>query len=93
MAANLPPRVKKLIVRQMRRGRYKSEGDVLMDALELLDLRNDEFDASLEAMRAGVRRGLADAKAGRTVPIERVTVDSVRTLAKSTAARKLRKSA
>jgi Arc/MetJ-type ribon-helix-helix transcriptional regulator len=94
MAKKPSPKVQKLLAKQMRGGRYKSESDVLLDALELLDLRNSELDAHLEAMRAGVRRGLADSKAGRTVPSEEVTVESIRALAKFRAGqRKLRKSA
>lgn len=91
---SLSPKLRKLVDGVLRSGRYRTEGDVLSDALELLAAKNAEHDAALESLRAGVRRGLADVKAGRVVPAELLTVESVMApVRKRRAHRRPRKSA
>jgi Arc/MetJ-type ribon-helix-helix transcriptional regulator len=74
---NLPPKLRKIVDRALRSGRYRTENEVLADALELMAAKNAEHDAYLESLRAGARRGMADVKAGRVIPAELVTVDSI----------------
>ena len=69
MAYEFPPDVEERIRKQMTDGNYKSEDDVLRDALEALAARN----ADLVAIQAGVD----DMEAGRTRPLSDVA-DEIR---------------
>ena len=56
----LSPRLRKLIASEMAAGDYKSQSALLVDALGAL--------ADRRAAIEGIRRGLADARAGRQRP-------------------------
>ena len=71
MAIKLSIKLKRVIARQMRTGRYRSEKAVLEDALSVIDALNRRFDANqhsdtLRGLDASIELGLADARAGRT---------------------------
>ena len=55
------PDVERLVSEQMRQGAYKSEDDLLRDALRALAERNDTF--------AAIRAGIEDMEAGRVMPL------------------------
>ena len=94
--SNIPlsGRWKKVVDSHVASGRYESAREVVEDAIALFDQTERQFQAQLESMRVGVRRGLADAKAGRMTPIKDVTLESVRAMAKfRSKPRRARKSA
>jgi antitoxin ParD1/3/4 len=70
MAYQFPPDVEKLLQEQMAVGDYRSEDDVLRDALKALYERRRAVLEEDPAVVEGIRRGLADMKAGRSRPFE-----------------------
>jgi len=70
MGYQFPPELEELVKRQMAVGHYRSEDDLLRDALMALDeqryLVPDEDPEVIE----GIDRGLADMDAGRTRPLD-----------------------
>lgn len=70
MGYPFPPDIEKAIRRKLESGVYPSEDEVLREALKALDER--EYAVSEEDPVAidGIRRGLADMKAGRSQRLE-----------------------
>ena len=72
MSYSFPPDIQSLFHAQMVAGNYRSEDDLLRDALKALahgrvELESEEIDpVAVE----GIRRGLEDMKAGRGRPLE-----------------------
>jgi hypothetical protein len=65
MFYEFPPDVEKLIHQQMATGLYRTQDDVLRDALLALGAQNEAVVPEDPIVVEGIRRGLADMKAGR----------------------------
>lgn len=68
ISAELGKPLEQFIVELVATGRYGSKSEVLREGVRLIQ----EREARLAALDAAVARGLADADAGRTVPVEDV---------------------
>lgn len=77
MAYQFPPDVAKLVEERMAAGQYKTEDDVLRDALHALTHfvpstpESREYWATVEA----IREGYEQVKAGQSVPLEDVIAE------------------
>lgn len=69
MSHQFAPDVQRLIEAQMASGRYQSEDELLLDALNALDARQADF--------AAIQAGIEDMEAGRVRPISAVA-DEIR---------------
>lgn len=70
MSYQFPPDVEKAIQQRLESGEYPTQDDVLRDALRALDERRFVVLEQDSVVVEGVRRGLADMKAGRSQPVE-----------------------
>lgn len=69
MGYQFPPDLEKLVQAQMVAGHYPCEDDLLRDALRALDERRDAVVGEDPLVVEGIRRGLADMKAGHRIPL------------------------
>lgn len=69
MGYKFPPDIEKLVSDQMIAGRYPCEDDLIRDALRTLDETRHAVLEEDQLVIEGIRRGLSDVKAGRTVPL------------------------
>ena len=60
----------KLIDRLVKEGRYQNGSEVLRDALRLIETREADEKAKLEALRAAIQVGVDDIEAGRFYTFE-----------------------
>jgi antitoxin ParD1/3/4 len=60
----LPPELEKLVERLVKSGRYSSAGDVVREALRLLDEREKVRKLQLSAMRKEIAKGVREARRG-----------------------------
>ena len=67
MAYPFPPDVKELVDERLATGQYRSEDDVLRDALQALKWRSAET--------AAIAEGVEDMEAGRYRPLDQVDAD------------------
>jgi antitoxin ParD1/3/4 len=58
------------IQRRLATGRYASDGDVIRAALLALERHDEERARKLALLDDALSRGIADAEAGRVVPLE-----------------------
>jgi Arc/MetJ-type ribon-helix-helix transcriptional regulator len=72
MDSSLPPKLKRLIARRIRSGKYRSARDVIIAALARLDqhdrlakLSRSELAAIFPGIEGKISRGLAQADAGK----------------------------
>lgn len=68
ISADLGPNLEAVVEDLVKNGRYGSKSEVLREGVRLIQ----EREARLAALDASIRRGLADADAGRTAPAEEV---------------------
>lgn len=68
--ASVSPKVQKLIAKEMAAGAYRSEQELLVEALKALADRREAV--------AGIRRGLEDMQAGRMRPWKECRRDILR---------------
>ena len=68
ISVDLGPQLEDFIAELLRTGRYNSKSEVLREGLRLVQEREARF----AALDAGITRGIADAYAGRTQPLEAV---------------------
>lgn len=68
ISADLGEQLERFVARLVAAGRYGSKSEVLREGVRLIQDR----EARLAALDAAIRRGLADAEAGRTAPAEEV---------------------
>ena len=64
--ADLEPELEAIVLNLIESGKYSSRTQVLRDSVELQAWR----DAQLRAFDASIERGIADAKAGRGIPLD-----------------------
>jgi Arc/MetJ-type ribon-helix-helix transcriptional regulator len=69
MSYEFPADVRQAIDQQMSFGKYRSEDDVLRDALRALVEQRDSILEIDPVVVEGVRRGVADIEAGRSRPL------------------------
>ena len=67
-SANLGEKLENYVSDLVKTGRYNSRSEVLREGVRLVE----EREKRLVALDAAIARGLADADAGRTYPIEEV---------------------
>jgi antitoxin ParD1/3/4 len=67
---SLAPDIDDAIQRRLATGRYASDDEVIRAALHVLERDEDEVTRKLAALDAALARGIADAEAGRVVPLE-----------------------
>ena len=67
-SANLGDKLETYVSDLVKTGRYNSRSEVLREGVRLVE----EREKRLVALDAAIARGLADADAGRTYPIEKV---------------------
>ena len=72
MSYTFPPDIQELLHAQMVAGNYRSEDDLLRDALlAFAQERDEQHSDEIDPIAVeGIRRGLEDMKAGRGRPIE-----------------------
>lgn len=70
MSYPFPPDLVELVRAHMAAGAYHSEDDLLRDALKALDGQRNEIVEEDPVVVEGIRRGLADMKAGRSRPFD-----------------------
>jgi len=64
MNVSLTPDLEELVQKKVQSGRYSSASEVVREALRLLAERDELRQAELEALRASVEQGLAEARRG-----------------------------
>ena len=65
ISVELGSHLEDFITELLRTGRYNSKSEVLREGLRLVQ----EREARLAALDAAIARGIADAEAGRTIPL------------------------
>jgi antitoxin ParD1/3/4 len=68
ISADLGPLLEDYVSQLVHKGRYNSKSEVLREGLRLVQ----EREKRLEALDLAIARGIADAEAGRVIPIERL---------------------
>lgn len=66
----LSPRLEAFVREQVEGGRYNNVSEVVRDGLRLLEQRQQEDAAKLDALRRAVAAGVADVEAGRFTVID-----------------------
>ncbi len=72
MTVTLAPELEQLIAEKINSGRYASVTELLRDALNLLDERDQAGAHQLDAVRTKLDLALADIEAGRVIPGEEI---------------------
>jgi len=67
---SLTPDLDDAIQRRLATGRYASHNEVIRAALRVLERDEEEQARKLAALDAAIARGIADAEAGRVMPLE-----------------------
>lgn len=70
MSYRFPPDVEKVVRERMQSGEYSCEDDLLREAFKAMDDRTFVVAEEDPVVAEGVRRGLADRKAGRSQRLE-----------------------
>lgn len=78
MAGKLPSRIQRRVEKHVKSGQFETPEAVLDRAMDLLEERQAEVRALDRRVKAAVRRGLADVAAGRTTPLEQLSVERIR---------------
>ena len=68
----LPPELEKLVTAKVQSGRYTSTGEVIHEALRLLEERDRLRDMRLQELRDKIAEGLAQLDRGEGLPGEQV---------------------
>ena len=71
---SLAPDIDDAIQRRLATGRYASDDDVIRAALRVLERDEEELSRKLAALDDAIARGIADAEAGRVLPLEEAFV-------------------
>jgi antitoxin ParD1/3/4 len=67
---SLTPDLDDAIQRRLATGRYASHNEVIRAALRVLERDEEEQARKLATLDAAIARGIADAEAGRVMPLE-----------------------
>lgn len=67
MNISLTPELEERIMDKVRSGRYASPGEVVREAVRLLEFRDRNDDDKLEALRADIKEGL---ESGESKPLD-----------------------
>jgi antitoxin ParD1/3/4 len=67
---SLTPDLDDAIQRRIASGRYASLSEVIRAALRVLERDEEERERKLAALDAAIARGIADAEAGRVMPLD-----------------------
>jgi antitoxin ParD1/3/4 len=67
---SLTPDLDDAIQRRMASGRYASQSEVIRAALRVLERDEEERERKLAALDTAIARGIADAEAGRVMPLD-----------------------
>ena len=70
MNVSLSPKLESLIQEKVTSGLYASASEVVREALRLLEERDRLREIREEELRAEIRKGVADEKAGRVAPLD-----------------------
>ena len=70
MTLTLTPELEKFVRDEAKRGAFASNSEYIRDLVRERYLKENERAAKLKALDAALVRGIADAKAGRTVPVD-----------------------
>jgi len=65
MNVSLTPELESLINQKVKSGRYNSASEVVREGLRLLNTRDEEHEAKLNALRAEIQKGADSLAAGR----------------------------
>ena len=89
MARQVPihPELQGFVDRLVASGAYEDASDVVREALELLKDQEDGIERRRAELYARIDQGLADARAGRTVPAQEVFANLRQMLAEKQAER------
>lgn len=83
MNVSLTPEIEQFVAEQVAAGRYRSASEAVRDALRLLQEREAERGAKLEALRTSVGVGLAELDRGEALSGEQVFPELLGTLDES----------
>ena len=72
MTLTLTSELEQFVREQVKRGAFASSSEYIRDLVRERYVREREREARLRALDEALARGLADADAGRTVPLEEV---------------------
>ena len=67
---SLTPDLDDAIQRRIASGRYASQSEVIRAALRVLERDEEERERKLAALDTAIARGIADAEAGRVMPLD-----------------------
>ncbi len=67
MKVSLTPRIERFVQSKVESGRYNSSGEVVLEALRLLEQFDTVQEAKLEALRADIAQALGEVERGETV--------------------------
>lgn len=70
MTLTLTRELEQFVREEVRRGAYASSSEYIRDLLRERYLKERDRAAHLETLDAALKRGLADAEAGRTLPLD-----------------------
>jgi len=68
ISAELGPQLEAYVTKLVEKGRYGSKSEVLREGIRLVQ----EREARLAALDAAIEQGMADIRAGRTIPADEV---------------------
>lgn len=74
---NLSPELEQYIADKVASGMYPTGNDVVREALQALEQKED-YRASLAELRREIDKGLTDLAAGRTVPLTAELIESIK---------------
>ena len=64
MNVHLPPELEQLVQEKVQSGRYNSAGEVVWEALRLMEQRDEFRRSRLQQLRSRIHKGLAEAARG-----------------------------
>lgn len=70
MTLTLTPELERFVREEAKRGAFASNSEYVRDLVRERYLKESERAAKLKALDAALVRGIADAKAGRTIPVD-----------------------
>jgi antitoxin ParD1/3/4 len=86
MNVSLTPELERFIAELVESGRYRSASEAVRDAVRLLQQREEEREAKLEAIRKAVDVGVEELERGEGIPGSNVFEELLEALKRSEAA-------